>query len=50
MTPWLVITKTVWDKAPQTLRDDFEVVGQEFGLAYADRGKWVTVMVIRKRH
>ncbi len=49
MTPWLVINKTVWDKAPPDLRDDFTVIGQVYGLAYADRGKWVTVMVIRKK-
>ena len=50
MPEWLVVTKTIWDKAPQDLRDDFEVKGEVFGLAYADRGKWVTVMVIRKKH
>jgi 4-amino-4-deoxy-L-arabinose transferase-like glycosyltransferase len=49
MPEWLVVTKTIWDKAPRELRDDFDVIGTEFGLAYADRGKWVTVMVIRKK-
>jgi 4-amino-4-deoxy-L-arabinose transferase-like glycosyltransferase len=49
MPPWLVINKTVWDKAPQDLRDDFQVIGKEFGLAYADHGKWVTVMVVHKK-
>ena len=49
MPTWLVITKTVWDKAPKDLQDDFIVVDKVFGLAYADRGKWLTVMVIRKK-
>jgi hypothetical protein len=49
MPPWLVMNKTVWDKAPQDLRDDFEIVGQEEGLAYADRGKWVTVLIVHKK-
>jgi 4-amino-4-deoxy-L-arabinose transferase-like glycosyltransferase len=48
-TPWLVVTKTIWDKAPQELRDHFDVVGDVYGLAYADRGKWVHVMVIHHR-
>jgi 4-amino-4-deoxy-L-arabinose transferase-like glycosyltransferase len=49
MTPWLVMNKTVWDKAPQDLRDDFIIVGQEYGLAYADHGKWVTVLVLKRK-
>jgi 4-amino-4-deoxy-L-arabinose transferase-like glycosyltransferase len=49
MPEYLVITKSIWDKAPQSLRDDFVVIDSVFGLAYADKGKWVTVMVIRKK-
>ena len=49
MPRWLVINKTVWDKAPKDLQNDFEIVDQEFGMAYADRGKWVTVMIVRKK-
>jgi 4-amino-4-deoxy-L-arabinose transferase-like glycosyltransferase len=49
MTPWLVINKTIWDRAPGDLRKDFTVIGQEYGLDYADHGKWTTVMVIKKK-
>jgi 4-amino-4-deoxy-L-arabinose transferase-like glycosyltransferase len=45
-TPWLVVTKKIWDKAPAGLRSDFAIVGEVHGLAYADRGRWVTVMVL----
>jgi 4-amino-4-deoxy-L-arabinose transferase-like glycosyltransferase len=49
LAPWLVIPKSIWDNAPADLRDDYEVKGQEFGLNYADRGKWETVLVIHRK-
>jgi 4-amino-4-deoxy-L-arabinose transferase-like glycosyltransferase len=49
-TPWLVVTKSVWDAAPAALRDQFEIKGTVFGLAYADHGKWLTVMVIHRKN
>jgi 4-amino-4-deoxy-L-arabinose transferase-like glycosyltransferase len=47
--PWLVITDHVWQKSPEDVRDRVEVVGTVRGLAYADRGRVVEVMVVRKR-
>jgi 4-amino-4-deoxy-L-arabinose transferase-like glycosyltransferase len=46
---WIVVTQSLWDAAPADVRDDFEIVGREFGLAYADKGKWEWVLVIRKK-
>jgi 4-amino-4-deoxy-L-arabinose transferase-like glycosyltransferase len=49
--PWMVITKEVWDspRTPATARERLEVVESIDGLAYADGGRRVTVMVVRKR-
>jgi hypothetical protein len=49
MPEWLVLNKTIWDKAPVELRNHFVVTDQVFGLAYADHGKWTTVMILRKK-
>ena len=49
LTPWLVITETLWDQSPPDLQQDYDVMGRVFGLAYADRGKWLTVLVIRRK-
>jgi 4-amino-4-deoxy-L-arabinose transferase-like glycosyltransferase len=49
MTPWIVIDKTIWDKADPDIRNDFDVVAQVYGQAYANRGKWTTVMVLHKK-
>jgi 4-amino-4-deoxy-L-arabinose transferase-like glycosyltransferase len=46
---WLVLNKTIWDKAPLDLRKQFVVIDQVFGLAYADHGRWTTVMILRKK-
>ncbi len=48
-TPWMVVTKTIWEKASPELRSHFDIVGEVYGLAYADRGKWVHVMVIHHK-
>jgi 4-amino-4-deoxy-L-arabinose transferase-like glycosyltransferase len=47
--PWLVITDHVWRKSPEAARDRVEVIGTVRGLAYADRGRVVEVMVVRQR-
>ena len=46
---WIVVTQTLWDQAPPEIHNDFEIIGQEFGLAYADRGKWEWVLVIHRK-
>jgi 4-amino-4-deoxy-L-arabinose transferase-like glycosyltransferase len=48
-TPWIVLPKTMFDAAPEDLRRPFEVVGSVHGMAYADKGKWVDVLVLHKR-
>jgi 4-amino-4-deoxy-L-arabinose transferase-like glycosyltransferase len=49
LTPWLVLPESVWDKAPASLRDDYEIKAKEFGLNYADHGKWMTVLVLHHK-
>ena len=48
---WMVITKDVWQspKSTASARDRLEVVASLHGLAYADSGRRVTVMVVRKK-
>ena len=48
-TPWMVMTTAAWDHAPAGLRAEFDVVADVTGLAYADRGRWVTVKVVRRK-
>ncbi len=48
-TPWMVMTQDVWNHATDDLRAKFEIVAQEYGLAYADKGKWVTVLVVHRK-
>jgi 4-amino-4-deoxy-L-arabinose transferase-like glycosyltransferase len=45
---WLVITDEVWKKTPQDVRERVAVVGSARGLAYADGGRVVNVLVLRK--
>jgi 4-amino-4-deoxy-L-arabinose transferase-like glycosyltransferase len=47
--PWLVITDAVWAKTPADVRARVEVVDSARGLAYADGGRDVRVMVVRQR-
>ena len=48
-TPWMVMTRDVWDHGTDALRSQFEIVADEYGLAYADRGRWVTVLVVHRK-
>ena len=48
-TPWMVMTDQVWDRAPADLRAKFDTVADVYGLAYADKGRWVHVRVVRRR-
>ncbi len=48
-TPWMVVTDEIWEKAPANIRDMFDVVAHVRGLAYADRGTWMDVMIIRRK-
>lgn len=47
--PWLVITHEIWNKTPEPTRQRLEIVGAARGLAYADGGRTVEVLVARKR-
>jgi 4-amino-4-deoxy-L-arabinose transferase-like glycosyltransferase len=49
--PWIVLTREVWEspKTSPSARDRLEIVGTFDGLAYADSGRRVTVMVVRKK-
>ncbi len=49
LPPWLVMTGDVWDHAPAALRRDWTVVADEYGLSYADRGRWVHALVVHRR-
>jgi hypothetical protein len=48
-TPWMVMPRDVWDKGPTDLRAKFDVVAHEYGWAYADRGRWVDVLVVHRK-
>ena len=49
LPPWLVMTREVWERAPAELRGQFEIIADEFGLEYANRGRWVHVLVVHRR-
>ncbi len=46
---WLVITGDIWAKTPQDVRRRVEVFGSATGLAYADGGRVVKVIVVGNR-
>jgi 4-amino-4-deoxy-L-arabinose transferase-like glycosyltransferase len=46
--PWLVITDDLWQRAPVDVRDRLTVYARFKGIAYADQGRWVEVLVVRK--
>ena len=48
LPPWLVMTRDVWDAAPAELRAGWTVVADEYGLSYADRGRWVHALVVHR--
>ena len=47
--PWIVVTRETWDNSAEDVRHRVEIVGTARGLAYADGGRTVEVMVLRKR-
>jgi 4-amino-4-deoxy-L-arabinose transferase-like glycosyltransferase len=46
---WLVITREIWSKTPEATRQRLEIVDTATGLAYADGGRTVEVLVLQKR-
>jgi 4-amino-4-deoxy-L-arabinose transferase-like glycosyltransferase len=46
---WLVVTDEVWAKTPPDEREQVTIVGSARGVAYADGGRLVNVLVLRKR-
>ena len=46
---YLVITKEIWDKAPDSAKAHVKVLRTFHGLAYAAKGRMVDVMVVKKR-
>jgi 4-amino-4-deoxy-L-arabinose transferase-like glycosyltransferase len=46
---WMVVSSDVWKQATPDVRELFDVVADVRGLAYADRGRWVDVMVLRRK-
>jgi hypothetical protein len=48
-TPWIVLTDKVWKKLDDTTRSHLVIVGRVRGLDYADRGRIVEVLVVRRR-
>ncbi|HSV16571.1 MAG TPA: glycosyltransferase family 39 protein [Tepidisphaeraceae bacterium] len=49
LPPWIVVERGVFNQAPAEVRDQFEVVADLFGLAYADKGTWMHVLVIHRK-
>jgi 4-amino-4-deoxy-L-arabinose transferase-like glycosyltransferase len=48
-TPWMVVTSDIWKKAAPDIRGMFDIVASVHGLAYADKGRWMDVMVIQRK-
>ena len=48
-TPWMVVTREVWDRGTDDLRGEFDVVADVYGLDYADKGRWVHVLVVHRK-
>ena len=46
---WMVVSADVWNQATPDVRQLFDVVADVRGLAYADHGRWVNVMVLRRK-
>jgi hypothetical protein len=46
--PWIVTTDAVWSGAPPEVRVRFAEVARRKGVAYADEGRVVEVVVLRK--
>jgi 4-amino-4-deoxy-L-arabinose transferase-like glycosyltransferase len=47
---YLVITEEIWRKTPLEIRHRFDLLGSARGLSYADGGRILTVLVLRKRN
>jgi 4-amino-4-deoxy-L-arabinose transferase-like glycosyltransferase len=47
---WMVVTRTLWDHARPGMRDAFDIVDDEYGLAYADHGRWLHVLVLHRKN
>ena len=45
----MVLTRKIWDKTPESLRQHLEILREFRGLAYASRGRIVDVLVVRRR-
>jgi hypothetical protein len=47
--PWLVLTREVWDAAPQSARDKLQIVVGFHAFAYSDGLRTPEVIVVRKK-
>jgi hypothetical protein len=47
--PWIVLTDDVWEQTPARLQDRLDVVTTVSGVNYADGGRIVDVIVLRRR-
>ena len=48
-SPWVVITQPAWSQAPATSKQAYEEVSRTKGWNYADGGRIVEVLVLRRR-
>jgi 4-amino-4-deoxy-L-arabinose transferase-like glycosyltransferase len=46
---WMVLTRDAWARTPAEFKDQWDVTETLHGLAYADGGRDVLVMIVRKR-
>ena len=46
---WIVMTRRIWDATPPAVRDRLQVVSSVRGWWYANRGRIVDVLVVKKR-
>lgn len=47
--PWLVLTREVWDAAPQSSRNKLQIIASFKAFAYSDGLRTPEVMVVKKR-
>jgi 4-amino-4-deoxy-L-arabinose transferase-like glycosyltransferase len=46
---YMVMTRKIWEKTPESLRERLEILKESRGLAYASRGRVVDVLVVRTK-
>lgn len=46
---WMVLTNEIWDRTPESIRQQIQIVGSARGLNYAGGGKVIDLMVVKRK-